>query len=72
MSRSTERRSILPTRTYIPMLIDLVHHLCVYTTRWNQQIRENIPDADVRAAFDALTAACSAFLALIGQKPTAP
>ena len=50
-------------RTYLPKLIAITKLICVYTARYDQQIRENLPEGAI-PAYDALRAACDVFLAV--------
>lgn len=56
-------------KTYVPTLIRLVHALCMYITRYQDRIRSNLA-GDALAAFDALSAACTAFV--IAVPPETP
>lgn len=55
-------------KTYIPTLIHLVTTICRYTTRYNLILRDFLPPSSI-PAFEALTAACSAFLTAVGEPP---
>ena len=52
------------SRTYLPTLVGILQKLCVYMTRYDRQIRDNL-DPDWIPAFNALQLACSAFMALV-------
>lgn len=56
-------------KTYLPTLVMLVTTICRYTTRYNLIIREFIPEEAI-PAYEALVAACTAFLGAVGQLPS--
>ena len=58
----------MAARTYIPQLIRIVRIVCLYVTRYNAQIRANLPEGAI-SPFDTMTAACSALLVAIGDLP---
>lgn len=58
----------MSARTYIPQLIRIVRVVCLYVTRYNAQIRANLPEGAI-SAFDAMSAACNDLLVAIGDLP---
>lgn len=54
----------MSSRTWLPTLAHIAHLLCVYTARWDAQIRGHLT-GDALTAYDALKVACDAFEALI-------
>lgn len=61
----------MSARTYIPQLIRIVRVVCVYTVRYDAQIRSHLPEGAVEP-FNAMVAACSALLTAIGDLPILP
>lgn len=61
----------MSARTYIPQLIRIVRVVCLYVTRYDAQIRANLPE-DAITPFNAMSAACSALLVAIGDLPINP
>lgn len=61
----------MPAKTFVPQLIRIVRTVCIYTTRYEAQIRRNIPVQAV-PAFNAMTVACDAFLTVMGDLPVNP
>ena len=59
----------MAAKTFLPRLIQIVRIVCIYTTRYEVQIRRNLPEGAV-SPFDAMTAACGVFLTAIGDLPT--
>lgn len=53
------------SRTYIPTLVRLASALCIYITRYNSTLRDNMPSQEAVDALDALNLACEALLALV-------
>ena len=51
-------------RTWLPQLLYVIHLVCVYTARWDGQIREHLPPTAV-PAYEALKTACDAFEAIL-------
>lgn len=51
-------------KTFIPTLLFILHRLCRYMTRYDSQLRKNIPTAAL-PAYDAVRTACDAFLAVM-------
>lgn len=51
-------------RTFLPTLLLIVQRLCVYTARYDRQIRDNLDPAWI-PAYNALQVACAAFVALV-------
>lgn len=58
----------MSAKTYIPRLVQIVRVVCLYTTRYEAQIRRNLPEGAVNP-FNALTSACSVFLTAMGDLP---
>jgi len=58
----------MPFRTYIPALLFIVGRLCVYTARYDSQIRANLSPGAI-GAYNALRAACDVFVSLVPQPP---
>lgn len=58
-------------KTYIPTLIGFVTLVCRYTNRYNLIIREFMPEAAL-PAYEALVAACHAFLLAVGEPVVNP
>lgn len=56
-------------RTYIPMLWAIVRSICVYTGRYDAQIRHHLDTPLKIAAYDALRAACDTFVAEVPKPP---
>jgi len=54
----------MATRTWIPALYDTLHLVCVYTARWDAQIRVHLP-SDAIPAYEALKVACDVFEAIL-------
>lgn len=50
-------------KTFIPTLIFIVMRICRYTTRYDVQLRKNLPEAAL-PAYDALRTACDGFIAI--------
>ena len=53
------------SRTYVPTLIRSLTAVCVYITRYNSTLRDNMPSPEAEDALEAVSAACEALLALI-------
>lgn len=58
-------------RTYLPGLFAIVKALCLYINRWDATIRANL-DENILPLYDALSAACDAFLEAFGLLPKNP
>jgi hypothetical protein len=57
-------------RTFIPRLIYLIRVVCVYITRYRQQLNENLPPAAI-PYLDEIMNACEALIAEV-DVPTGP
>lgn len=57
-------------RTFIPRLIYLIRLVCVYITRYRQQLNENLPPTAL-PYLDEIMAACDALIAEV-DIPTGP
>jgi len=55
-------------RTYIPMLLQIVRVVCVYTARYDAKIRANLPGSAI-PAYNGLRAACDVFVAVVPESP---
>lgn len=54
----------MATRTYIPELINLLRHLCLYIIRYRETIKANSP-IGTADAMDNVVEACNALVALL-------
>lgn len=61
----------MAAKTFIPRLVQIVRLLCIYMTRYENQIRRNLPEGAVNP-FNALAAACTVFLTAVGDLPINP
>lgn len=52
-------------RTYIPALIFTVRTICVYTARYDAQIRHHLAQGIATDAYNGLRVACDAFMAAV-------
>lgn len=53
----------MPSRTYLPTLVRVLHAACVYITRYRAQLISNLP-SNGAALLDAIVLACEAFIAV--------
>lgn len=54
----------MATRTYVPELINLLRHLCLYIIRYREKIKAN-GMAGTADALDNVIAACNELIALL-------
>lgn len=47
-------------RTYLPGLLRVLRLMCRYALRWEDKIRQNLPDGAAQDAFTAAIVACQA------------
>lgn len=56
----------MAAKLYYPTLIRLVRTVCIFTGRWDKQIRENLPE-EYHPAYEAYKLACDIFLIAVAE-----
>jgi hypothetical protein len=58
-------------KTYIPGIVKAVQVVCTYNRRWANKIRARLSGGQL-TAYNALTVACDAFIAAMGEAEINP
>lgn len=58
-------------RTFLPTFVKIVHAVCYYSAKYDQQLRKALPENAI-PAYNVLRSACAAFTEIVGSDPINP